>query len=112
MALANSARFQLAEMQASRGLLENGDRKAQLLNLALSAYRAVLPKETVVKIQKDRIALIQGVLARGGMPPDRFKSTQRFLERDREKAQNLEDQPDQTLTCRLKSAQLFSDSKF
>jgi TolA-binding protein len=107
MALANSARFQLAEMQASRGLLETGDRKTQLLNLALSAYRAVLPKETVVKIQRERIALIQGVLARGGMPPDRFKSTQRFLEREREKAQNLEDQADQSLTCRLKSAQLF-----
>jgi TolA-binding protein len=107
MALSNNAQFQLAEMQAARGMYETGDRKKQLLQYALDAYRAVLPKETVIKLQKDRVAAIQAVITKGGMAPDQFKRLQRFLEKEREKSVALEEQADQTLACRLKAAQIF-----
>lgn len=110
LALANDAQFQLAEIQAARANFEKDPaQKAALLQRALTAYRAVLPKEEVIKVQKSRLAYIEQLKTeslRAGNT-QQFKRLQRFLEKEQEKLANLEQRADQTVTAKVKSGQIF-----
>ena len=109
IAVANDAQFQLGEILLSRGNFEQGDTRAQFYGQALEAFRGVQSKEVVVKAQQDRIALIRQrqteVLRSGDVTMS--KRIQRFLEKEQEKTAGIEQRADQTLSAKIKNAQIF-----
>ncbi len=107
LALSNDAQFQIAEMQQIRGQLTEGDDKARRLRLSLDAYRAVLPKSEVVKLQQAKVAFYKGIVERGGMPADQFRLYQRTLMNEKEKLANFEARADQFIPAKLKMANVY-----
>lgn len=109
VALANDAQFQLGEMMMARGSFEEKEMKEQVLQRALSAYRAVLPKELVIKAQQDRLAQIQAAKTNALKAGDvaQFKRLQRFMDKEQEKAAGLNERHDQTIPSRVKMGQIF-----
>ncbi|MDB6155385.1 MAG: repeat-containing protein, partial [Chthoniobacteraceae bacterium] len=109
IALANDAQFQLGEMLFLHGNFEKKEAREPLLRRALDAYRAVLPKELIVKAQQARITAI-GVAKTDALRRQdvgQFKKLQRYLEKEQEKTASIEQRGDQTLTARIKCAQIF-----
>ncbi len=109
IALANDAQFQLAEMNAARANYENAEAKQPIFERALSAYRAVLPKELVIKAQEARLATIGDMKTNALKTGDvaQFKRLQRFLDKELEKAALLKERPDQTISAKVKMGQIF-----
>ncbi len=107
LALGNEAQFQLGEMLSIRANFENDtEAKEAFGKRALSAYKAVLTKDMVIKVQQDRIAYVKQQLAKPN-DPLQFRRLQRFLEKEQEKSLTIKNRPDQTVTSKLKCAQIY-----
>ena len=109
VALANDAQFQLAELLFARSNFATGAVQKQLARRALEAYRAVLPKDAVIKAQQDRLAQVQQIIQQAGANRDvnAVRRVQRLLQREQEKMVSLEQRPDQTFAAKIKSGQVF-----
>jgi hypothetical protein len=107
LALANDAQFQLGENLAARAAFEQGAKREEFLKRALEAYRAVQPKEIIIKAQETRLGQIRDALARPTPDVALRQRTLRFQQRELEKAAALQQRPDQTVAAKIKSAQLF-----
>lgn len=109
VALVNDAHFQLGETLAARGGFTNGPKQEEFLTKALEHYRAVLPKELVVKAQEDRLNLIKDAITAAGVAKDltRVRRAQSFQKREIEKLNVLKQRGDQTIAAKIKSAQVF-----
>ncbi len=110
IALANSAQYQLGEMMAARGsFTDDAELKATILQRALSAFRAVLPKEQVITAQQNRLAAIQNAKTNALKSGDvaQYKRLGRFLEKELEKAAVLKDGPERTISAKVKMGQIF-----
>jgi len=109
LALANDAQFQLGEILSNRAALTDKAAQGELYGRAIDAYRAVQPKDLMVKAQEDRIA---GFLQRLHDPATlrslpTVKYFQRVIEHEREKLDSLKTKPDQTVTAKIKVAEAF-----
>ncbi|MGB8355269.1 MAG: tetratricopeptide repeat protein [Chthoniobacteraceae bacterium] len=109
IALANDAQFQLGEILSNRAALTDKAAQGEMYGRAIDAYRAVQPKELVIKAQQDRIA---GFLQRMHDPAvakslPAIKYYQRVVEHEREKLDALKSKPDQTVTAKIKVAEAF-----
>jgi TolA-binding protein len=107
IALANDAQFQLGELLAARGGFERGDAQKGIFYRGLEAYRAVLPKELVVKAQQDRLVAIREALRASAGDVNRLQNVQRLQQREIEKLAALEQRGDLTLAAKIKSGQIF-----
>jgi TolA-binding protein len=109
IALANDAQFQLGEILLSRSNFVTGEAQQQFARRALDAFRAVVPKEAVVKAQQDRLAQIQVALQQAVNTRDMtaIRRAQRLQQREQEKLAALEQRADQSLAAKLKSGQAF-----
>jgi TolA-binding protein len=117
VALANDARFQTGELLFVRaGLIKDADHKKEeaerkaMYQRALEAYRIVQPKEYVIQAQKAKIeaykAKRQEYLRAANLDMAN-KRMPRLIDREQEKLATIEQKPDQTLSARLKMAQVF-----
>ena len=109
LALVNAAQFQLGEILLSEAAFAPDDRKAALLGQARNAFRGVLPKETVVALQKEKINRIPSLrrAALAARNTAELKRIDRQAERDRRKLAELQSRPDQTLTALQKIGESY-----
>ncbi|HEX5176081.1 MAG TPA: tetratricopeptide repeat protein [Chthoniobacteraceae bacterium] len=110
IALANDAQFQLGEILLARSNFAAGEQQQQqLARRALDAFRAVAPKDAVVKAQQDRLAQIQVAIQQAVNTRDMtaIRRAQRLQQREQEKLAALEQRADQSTAAKLKSGQAF-----
>ena len=109
LALVNAAQFQLGEILLSEAAFAPEDRKAALLEEARTAFRGVLPKDTIVALQQKKIdgipALRRAALAARNTAE--MKRLDRQAERDRRKLAELQSRPDQTVTALQKIGESY-----
>jgi outer membrane protein assembly factor BamD (BamD/ComL family) len=109
LALVNAAQFQLGEILLSEAAFAPEDRKAALLEEARTAFRGVLPKDTIVALQQKKIdglpALRRAALAARNTAE--MKRLDRLAERDRRKLAELQSRPDQTVTALQKIGESY-----
>lgn len=100
-ALVNAAQFQLGEILLSEAAYAPDDRKAGLLEDARKAFRGVIPKEGIVKLQQEKIDRLPA-LKRAALAANNRAEMQRLDregERDRRKLAELQGRPDQTVAA-------------
>ncbi len=109
LALVNAAQFQLGEILLSEAAFAPDDRKAVLLEQARNAFRGVLPKETIVALQQEKIDRIPSLrrAALAARDTVELKRIDRQAERDRRKLAELQSRPDQTLTALQKIGESY-----
>jgi TolA-binding protein len=109
VALSNDAQFQIGEILFNRGNTEAGTRRARDISHALDAYRAVLPNDTLIKMQEQRVAYVserhrEAVAARNRADAE---AVQRVADRENAKLQSLKDGTDQTLSAQLRMIECY-----
>lgn len=100
-ALVNAAQFQLGEILLNEAAYAPEDRKPALLEEARKAFRGVLPKEGIVKLQQEKIDKLPA-LKRAALAANNRAEMQRLDgqgERDRRKLAELQSRPDQTVSA-------------
>jgi TolA-binding protein len=109
IALANEAQFQLGELMAARGGFAEKSSQPELYAKSIEAYRAVEPKELMIKAQDERLeGLLQRLRAAGAARNvAEFKRLQSLQAREQSKAAQLKAKGDQTVTARIKTAEVF-----
>lgn len=108
-ALANDARFQLAEVLYNRAIYVSKNPNPVLLQEALKAYREVKPKAQMVDAQEARIANILAQMREAGSRNDieSIKRLQRFRENEQVKLAALKDKPDRKVEAAIKQAEIY-----
>ena len=108
-ALVNAAQFQLGEILLSEAAFAPEDRKAALLEDARKAFRGVIPKEGIVKLQQEKIERLPA-LKRAALAANNRAEMQRLDregERDRRKLAELQGRPDQTVAAVQKAGESY-----
>ena len=109
LALVNAAQFQLGEILLNEAAFAPEDRKPALLDEARKAYRGVLPKEEILKLQQMKIDEIPASLRAALAANDTAarKRIGRQADRDRRKLAELQARPDQTVTALQKVGETY-----
>ncbi len=109
LALVNSAQFQLGEILLNEAAFAPEDRKPALLDEARKAYRGVLPKEEILKLQQTKIDEIPAArrAALAARDTAALKRIDRQADRDRRKLAELQARPDQTVTALEKVGETY-----
>ena len=115
VALANDARFQIAELNYARASFLSGEgeaieaERAATLGKALESYRYVQPKEVVLQAQKGRINYFKNLALETKRKSDFTggKRLDRVVEKELEKLAGFESRGDQTLAAKVKMGQIF-----
>ncbi|HYR57856.1 MAG TPA: tetratricopeptide repeat protein, partial [Chthoniobacteraceae bacterium] len=113
VATMNDAQFQLGEMLSARASFTDSEKQKSQRDAsykkALDAYRGVLSKEQVVGAQKARVDNVSQRRIDAGKQRDvpLMKKLQRLQEKEMEKLAGFEQRPDETVTAKLKSGQIF-----
>jgi TolA-binding protein len=115
VALANDARFQIAELNFARASFMKGDDKAgeeerrATLTKALESYRLVQPKEIVLQAQRNRINYFKNLALETKRKADIAggKRIDRVVDKEQEKLAGFESRGDQTLAAKVKMGQIF-----
>jgi len=104
VALANDAQFQIAEILFERGNAEEAARRARDVSHAIEAYRAVLPKDTLIRMQEQRVAALLERRRQAALTRDsaEIQAVQRVEDRENAKLQALRDAPDQTMNAQMR----------
>jgi TolA-binding protein len=109
VAVANDAQFQLGEVLLGRaGFVDKSGQQAAFAG-AVEAFRAVAPREMMIKAQQDRIAGIrqriqEAVTAKNLVGIKHFKQ---LLEHEQDDLADLKSKSDQTMTAKIRIAQAF-----
>ncbi len=109
IALINEANFQLGEILFNQASFAPEAAKADLYKQAMEAYRAVKPKEDVLRLQREKV---QGFPARRkaallAKNQTLLKQLDKESDREQRKLAELEGKPDQTATALLKMGEIF-----
>lgn len=109
LTLVNTAQFQLGEILLNEAAFAPEDRKASLLDEARQAYRHVLSKDEVLKLQQQKIEAIPALRRAALTARDNaaLKRLDRQAERDRRKLSELQARPDQTVAALQKIGEVF-----
>jgi TolA-binding protein len=109
VALANEAQFQIGEILFNQGTKAPESAKQIFYNRAMAAYRAVEPKDLMIKVQQARLTAILQRLREAGSRGDAvgFKKLQRFQEHEFEKMALIKGKPDATVSAQIKAGALF-----
>jgi TolA-binding protein len=107
--LVNAAQFQLGEILLNEAAYAPEDRKAALLDEARKAFRGVLPKEGIVKLQQEKIDRLPAQKRTALAANDRaeMQRLDREGERDRRKLAELQTRPDQTVAAVQKAGEAY-----
>ncbi len=113
VALMNDAQFQLGEMLFTRGSLASGEERSKFWERAIRAYRAVAPKEEMIKAQDLRLkGVIQRKIAAGqarNLPE--FRRLERLQEKETGKLEALKAKDDLTMPAKIKTSQIYLQEK-
>src|SRR5581483_4682820 len=107
--LANDAQFQIGEILFNRAAFSEQSQQSALFEKAIAAYRAVLPKDLMIKAQEARIANI-GQRARAALAAHDLKGLKHFQllqEHEQSKLPNVQDTPDKTIAAQIKVGTCF-----
>ncbi|MEA3187136.1 MAG: hypothetical protein QOD99_966 [Chthoniobacter sp.] len=107
--LANDAQFQIGEVLFNRAAFVEESKRPALFESAMSAYRAVEPKEIMIKAQEQRaVAIVQRIRAATmAKNLNEVKRLQRLQERETSKLPVVQGTADNTISARLKIASCF-----
>jgi TolA-binding protein len=107
--LANDAQFQIGEVLFNRGNTEQGEAREKDLENAIIAYRAVQPRDAMVRAQQTRVAEIEQrrnqAAAQGEL--DEVQNLQRLEDSVNAKLGALKVSPDQTINADLRIAACY-----
>jgi tetratricopeptide (TPR) repeat protein len=111
LALMNSSFVQLGDVLTIKASLapRDSEQGTKLREQALELYRQVRSKEEIIAAQDARVKYFDRVrldAGRAGKLED-FRTFGRTLEKEREKLETIKSQPDQSLTAKLRGAQIF-----
>ena len=115
VALANDAQYQIGEVLISRANSSEPAEKAALYQKALEAYRAVEPKELMVKAQEARVANVKErrTQALAARQTAEFKHLERVLEHEQVKLSALKEKSDTTVSAQIRAGiTYFMQQKF
>lgn len=109
LALVNAAQFQLGEILLSEAAFAPDERKKTLLGEARNAFRGVLPKESIIALQQEKIDAIPARrrIALAARNTAELRRIDRQAERDRRKLAELQSRPDQTVTALQKVGESY-----
>jgi len=109
LTLVNAANLQLGEILSNRAANSPDAERPAILQQALASLRAVQPRETLIALQKQRLAAFpvkrREALQRGDQ--NAVKQLDKDQLRESGKLAELEGRPDQTLQALLKSGEIF-----
>jgi len=113
IALLNDAQFQIGELLFNRGMLGPKEQQEIYWKRAIEAYRAVQPKEPMVKAQEARIAAVgqRRTEALRNRDVAGFKRLERLEEKERAKLQGVKGKGDLTVSSQIKVGQIFFQQK-
>ncbi len=108
-ALFNEANFQLGEILFNYAGFSPEEARAPLFQEALTAYRSIVPKEEILKMQQARVASFpelrrQALLSRNQAA---LKQLDRDNLRELTKLEELKNKPDQVASAMLKMAEIY-----
>ena len=108
-ALVNEAYFQIGEILFSQAAFCSDAERAAVFQKALDAYRAILPKDEIVALQKEKIKAFPSrrVDAIRANNMALKKQLEKDNERDIRKLQEISSKPDQVATAYLKMGEIF-----
>ena len=109
LAMMNEAQFQLGEMLSARGAFAEPDKRDAIFYKALDAYRNTYPNETVIQAQNYRIKTLQDRMIDAGKRRDTaaLRHYQAQIPREQGKLAEITARADQTLSAKIKSAQIY-----
>ena len=112
LVLINDANYQLGEIVFMRGAFSPEEERQAIYNQAAEFYLAILPKEDVEEMQKEKIKLIgpQRVEALRAKNMVLKKKLERDLEREGKRLAEISAKPDQTANAFLKVGEIFFNS--
>ncbi|HWL51894.1 MAG TPA: tetratricopeptide repeat protein [Chthoniobacteraceae bacterium] len=113
IALLNDAQFQIAELLFNRGAFAKDQAQRDFWAKAIEAYRAVQPKEPMIKAQEARL---KGVVTRkleAGRARNvpEFKRLERLQEKEASKLEAVKAKSDLTISAKSKVAQIYFQQK-
>ncbi len=110
--LINDSYFQIGEILFTKGAFDEG-RRTELYGNALEAYRAILPKDEVLAMQRERIAAFpsQKAAALAARNLALKKQLDKDNERELRKLSEIEAKPDQTASAMLKMAEIYFNAQ-
>lgn len=109
IALLNDAQFQLGELYVNHALFAPPEAQDTLFAKALSAYRAILPKEDTVAAQKARIKRYNDASFAALQARDvkKMNDLARIAQNETSKLAGVEAKADLTVSAKIKIGQLF-----
>lgn len=109
LTLVNTSQFQLGEILLNEATFAPEDRKATLLDEARQAYRSVLPKDEIIKLQQQKVDAIPALrrAALAARNTAELKRLDRLADRERRKLAELKSRPDQTVTALQKIGEAY-----
>ena len=109
VALANDAQFETGEILANKARFSAKAESGGLYSQAIDAYRAVQPREGMVKAQSDRLAAIVARIrtAAAARNLGQVKQLQRLQEREQQKSAQLQSKPDLTVAARIQVGTIY-----
>ena len=112
LVLMNDANYQLGEIVFMRGAFSPEEERQAIYNKAAEFYLAILPKEDVEEMQKEKIKLIgpQRIEALRAKNMVLKKKLEKDLEREAKRLSEIAAKPDQTATAFLKVGEIFFNS--
>jgi len=113
IALINDATFQLGEILFMQAAFSPEADRPDLYKKALEAYRAILPKEEIIKLQEEKVkgfpALKAAAIRANNM--GLRKQLDKDNERELRKLEEIKSKPDQIATAILKMGEIFYNAQ-
>jgi tetratricopeptide (TPR) repeat protein len=109
VALYNEANFQLAEILFNQAGFSDEAARPALFKEALEAYRAIVPKDEIIKMQQDRVAAFPERRAAAALQRNQalLKQLDRENLRELTKLEELKNKTDQVASALLKMSEIF-----
>lgn len=113
VALINEANFQIGEILFTRAAFSPESERPAIYQKALESYRAILPKEAIVKLQEDKVKAFPGLKA-AALRANNIalkKQLDKDNERELQKLEEVRNKPDQVSTAILKMGEIFYNAQ-
>jgi TolA-binding protein len=109
VAAANNSQFQIGEILFARANAETGGARANDLEHAMDAYRAVRAPEALLEAQQARVAAAVAQVRQAAVAnnPGALAEMQRQQDRENAKLEAIKNAPDQTLRAQLRIASCY-----
>jgi TolA-binding protein len=107
IALANDAAFQLGESFMNLAGFSAKDDKPPLYQKAITAYRLVQDKESMIRAQQERLTALLGRMRQAAGDRVQLRRLQSLQQREQIKLAQIQSGPDQTVAATIKVGEIF-----